>query len=327
MTSQQISRRQILLSASAGLAAGVCPALVGAQSAYPSRPIELVVPSSAGGGTDAVARALAEVARRHLPQPFVVVNRPGASGAIGMQDVLNARPDGYKVCVVFAELAILPHMGQVKFTSDDFAVIARLNADPSAITVRADAPWKSIEEFLAAAKKAPGSLQVGNAGIGSIWHLAAAALEERAQVKFNQVPFQGAAPAILGLLGGHLDAVAVSPGEVSAHVSSGKLRTLAVMADQRFKGFEAVPTLKERGIDLSVGTWRGLAVPRATPAEVVEVLRKAIKAASDAPAFRDALDRLNLGYAYADADVFRSAIERDHAFFRQLIGKLGLRTS
>lgn len=320
-------RRGVLISAGASAAAAVLPGWALAQSGpYPNRPIELVVPSSAGGGTDSMARALSDVMRKHLAQPLVVVNKPGASGAIGMQDVLNSRPDGYKVCVVFAELAILPHMGQVKFTSDDFTLIARLNADPSAITVKAEAPWKTIEEFLAAARGAAGTMRVGNAGIGSIWHLAAAALEDRTQLKFNQIPFQGAAPAIQALLGGHLDAVAVSPGEVSAHVASGKLRTLAVMADQRFPGFDAVPTLKERGIDVSVGTWRGLAVPKGTPPEVVAVLKTATSAAAHDPAFQAALAKLSLGFSYADADAFRAAVQQDHAFFKQLIPKIGLRS-
>ena len=283
-SSSELNRRQLLQTTGAGFAAAMLPGYaVGQSDAYPTRPIELIVPSSAGGGTDVMARAFSEAIRKHLSQPMLVVNRPGASGAIGMQEVLNAKPDGYKVCVVFAELAILPHLGQVKFTADDFTLIARLNADPSAITVKADSPWKTIEEFMAAAKKSPAPLQVGNAGVGSIWHLASAALEERTQVKFNHIPFQGAAPAIQALLGGHIDAVAVSPGEVSANVTAGKLKTLAVMADQRFKGFETVPTLKERGIDLSVGTWRGLALPKATPPNVVAALTAATKAAAAQP--------------------------------------------
>ena len=250
-----------------------------------------------------------------------------------MQGVLNAKPDGYKVGVVFADLAILPHMGQMKFTSDDFTLIARLNADPSAITVKTDASYTTIEEFLAAARGAPGKPQVGNAGIGSIWHRAAAALEDRTQLKFNQISFQGAAPAIQALMGGHRDAVAVNPGEVSAHVASGKLSTLAIMAEQRFPGFDSVPTMKERGIDVSVGTWRGLAVPKGTPPAVVAVLKVAAKAAAEDPAFREALGKLSLGLAHADAnadahahaDAFRSAVQQDHSFFKQLIPKMGLR--
>src|SRR4030095_11348036 len=125
------------------------------------------------------------------------------------------------------------------------------------------------EEFLAAAKAKPGDMKVGNSGNGSIWHLAAAGLEDKNGVKFNHVAYQGAAPGVVALLGGHIDAVAVSPGEVAAHVQGGKLKMLAVMADQRLKGFDKVPTLKERNIDLSIGTWRGLAVNKGTPPEIL----------------------------------------------------------
>jgi tripartite-type tricarboxylate transporter receptor subunit TctC len=146
----------------------------------------------------------------------------------------------------------------------------------------------------------PGKIGVANAGNGSIWHLAASALEEKTGVKFNHVPFQGAGPGVLALLGGHIDAVAVSPAEVSTYVASGKLKMLAVMADQRVKGFEKVPTLKERKIDLSIGTWRGIAAPKNTPPEVVAYLKKLAQNASNEPAFRETLDKQNLGFVYAD---------------------------
>ncbi len=170
---------------------------------YPGRPVELVVPASAGGGTDAVARAFADAARRHSPQPFVVLNRPGASGAIGMGEVLNARPDGYKVAVVIVELAILPFLNQIRFSADDFRMVARLNADPAAIMVRADAPWNTIEGLIAEAKRRPEQVKLGDSGVGSIWHLAAAAMAEKAGASFLHVPYPGAAPGLLALLGGH----------------------------------------------------------------------------------------------------------------------------
>nr|WP_259651779.1 tripartite tricarboxylate transporter substrate binding protein [Variovorax sp. UMC13] len=292
---------------------------------YPSKPVELVVPASAGGGTDALARGFAEIARKHFPQPFIVNNKPGASGVVGMGEVLNSKPDGYKVSVVIAELVILPHLNLSKFTYADFRPIARLNADPSAITVKADAPWNTIEEFLAASKAKPGEMRVGNSGNGSIWHLAAAGLEDKAGVKFNHVPYQGAAPGVVALLGGHIDAVAVSPGEVAVHVQAGKLKILAVMADQRLKAFDKVPTLKERKIDLSIGTWRGLAVPKATPTAVVDVLRAAARKTAEEPAMREALEKLNLGFSYLDAAEFGQSMERDHLYFKELVQKVGIR--
>ena len=130
---------------------------------------------------------------------------------------------------------------------------------------------------------------------------------------------------MVALLGGHIDAVAVSPGEVAAHVAGGKLKTLAVMADQRIKGFEKVPTLKERKIDLSIGAWRGLAAPKGTPPEVMAILRAATRKAAEEPSLKESLDKLNLGYAYADADAFRAAMQKDSDMFKQLIAKLGLK--
>jgi tripartite-type tricarboxylate transporter receptor subunit TctC len=220
---------------------------------------------------------------------------------IGHGEMIAARPDGYKMAMVFAEIVIVPHLGQTKLSYEDFIPIAQLNYDPAAITVRADAPWRTIEEFIAASKARPGELKMGNSGNGSIWHLASAAFEEKAGVKYNPIPFGGAAPAVVALLGGHVDAVAVSPGEVAAQVQGGRLRTLAVMADRRVKGFESVPTLKERGIDVSIGTWRGLAVPKGTPADVIAVLTEATRKAAQEPVLRDALDRLSMGQVYADA--------------------------
>lgn len=311
-----------MLPAAAALAAGQA---VAQARDFPSKPIELVVPFQPGGGTDALARAFADATRKHMPQSMIVVNKPGASGAIGWQDVVNAKPDGYRLAVVTVELTTLPHMGLAKFTYDDFTPIARLNADQAAITVRADAPWNTIEEFIAAAKKDNGKLSMGNAGNGSIWHLAAAALEDKTSVKFNHTPFQGAGPAVLALLGGHIDAVAVSPAEVTTYVQAGKLKTLAVMADQRVKGFDKVPTLKERGIDLTIGTWRGIAAPKNTPPEVVAYLKDLSKKAADEPAFREVLDKQNLGFAYADDVAFKAVMAKDSAYFKTLMGKLDIK--
>lgn len=321
-----LNRRQALAVAAGTAALATLPGTLRAEPGYPNRPVELIVPAGAGGGTDVLARAFAEAARKHLPQqPFTVMNRPGASGMIGHGDMINAKPDGYKLAVVFAEIVIVPHLGLTKLSFEDFTPIARLNADPAAITVRADAPWNTIEEFLAASKAKPGEVKMGNSGNGSIWHLAHAALEQKVGVRYIPVPFGGAAPAVLALMGGHVDAVAVSPGEVATYVAGGKLKTLAVMADQRLKGFEKVPTLKERGIDLSIGTWRGLAAPKGTPADVLAVLGDLAKKCADDAAVRDTLDRLSMGQSYADAETFRAQMKRDNELFKNLVTQLGIK--
>ena len=323
MPSHVVSRRAVLVATATCCA--MPRALFAQGSNYPNHPIELIVPAGAGGGTDVLARAFAEAAKKHLPQPITVINRPGASGMIGHGEMISAKPDGYKLAIVFAEIVIVPHLGLTKLSYEDFVPIAQLNADPAAITVRADAPWNTIEDFLAASRAKPGEIKMGNSGPGSIWHLAHAALEDKVGVKYNPIPFSGAAPAVLALMGGHVDAVAVSPGEVAAHVASGKLKTLAVMADRRLKGFDNVPTLKERGIDLSIGTWRGVAAPKGVPADVMAILVEATRKAADEAVIRDALDRLSMGYAYADAETFRANMKRDNENFKQLVKKLDIK--
>ena len=292
---------------------------------YPVRPIEIVVPSTAGGGTDVMARIFAEAAKKHVPQPFVVSNKPGASGGIGMTDVQRSAPDGYKIGVLISELAIIPHLGMTKVTTTDFIPIARLNGDPGLIAVRAESPVQSIEELLAQARKQPGTVTMGNAGTGTIWHLAAAAVEDKNGVRFNHVPYQGAAPSVMALVGGHVDAITVSPAEIGSFVAAGKVRVLVSMAERRLPApYEKVATFKEKGVDLVVGTWRGLGVPVGTPPEVVKYLRDAVRKTAEDPGFRDALVRANLQPAYMDGEPFQTFMNSQSSYFKTLLSGLNL---
>jgi len=319
-------RKLAALSGALGLAFGLAaPTAQAAGNDYPNHTVELVVPYQPGGGTDALARAFADASRKHMSESIVIVNRPGAGGAIGWNEVIHSRPDGYKLAVLTVELLTLPHLGLAKFNYDDFQPIAQLNADPAAITVKADSPYNTIEEFVAAAKKKPGEMGVGNSGTGSIWHLAASALEDKTGARFNHIPFQGANPAVLALLGGHVDAVAVSPAEVSTYVQAGKLKMLMVMADKRLPAFDKVPTAKERGIDISIGTWRGLGAPKNTPPEVMAKLRDIAARTAKEPALREVMDKQNLGYVYTDGAAFKETLAKDNEYFRQLITKLGIK--
>lgn len=314
------------LAAAAALAAtAACPAFAQGGT-YPSRPIELIVPFAPGGGTDVLARAFAEAARKHMPQSIVILNKSGASGAVGWADLVSAAPDGYRLAVITVELTMIPHLGLAKFTADDMIPVARLNADPATIAVRADSPYQTIEQFLAAARKQPGEVRVGNAGPGSLGHLSAAALEDKAGIKLSHVPFRGANPAVLDLLGGHIEAVAVTPVEVATYVAAGKIRPLAVMSEERIKaGWENVPTLKERNVDLVINGWRGIAAPKGTPPEVIAVLRAAIAKTMQDPALRQTMAKQNMGEGYLDEPVFKRLIARDNATFKQLITRLGIK--
>jgi len=300
--------------------------LPGKSAEFPEQPIELIVPWAAGGASDATARAFADAAKGHLSQPIIVSNRPGATGSVGWSEVARGKPDGYKLALLTAEILIIPHIGIGKISNDDFVPIVRFNSLASAVSVRADAPWKSVEEFLAQAKREPESIKVGNSGVGSIWHLAAAELSDKAGVRFTHIPYPGGNPAVLALLGGHIDAATVSTAEVHSNVASGKLRVLAVMAESRLPGFD-VPTLKERGLDVVVGSWTGLGAPRNTPPKTIDVLRNAARQAVAEPAFVRTMDTLKLNAGLVDSVDFGQQMARDSKSFKQIVDKLQIKVN
>lgn len=302
---------------------GALPAAAQAET-YPTRSIELMVAYQPGGGSDNTARLIADVARPLMPQPVVVLNRPGASGSIGWAYVANGQPDGYRTVLMTTEMLVVPLMGIGKTTVDDFQPIARFTDDPSSVTVRADAPWKTLEEFLADARKKPGNVAISNAGIGTVPHLAAAALGEATGVQFTHVPYQGSSPAIMGLLAGDVQATTVAYAELRQHVETGKLRTLAVMADKRVQGLDS-PTLKEKGMDLQFSVWRGIGLPRQAPAEAVTKWREVARQISASSTFDAALRKQNLTPAYADSGAFAADIARQAAAFKTLVPKLNLK--
>ncbi|CAG7633104.1 hypothetical protein PAESOLCIP111_03446 [Paenibacillus solanacearum] len=298
----------------------------GKKADFPKKAVTLIVPYAAGGGTDATARALAKAAEKHLGQPITVVNKTGGGGAVGMTEGANAKSDGYTVTMATVELTTLPHMGLSPVTYENFKPVALINYDPAAITVRADSQWKTMKEFLDYAKAHPGELKLGNSGTGAIWHLGAVTLEKGAGVKFNHIPFEGAGPAITALLGGHVDAVPVSPAEVKAQVDSGKLRTLAINDSKPSEALHGVKTLKEEtGLTVSVaGTWRGIAVPKDTPDDIVKVLSDAfIKGAGEAE-FKDYMKKNGLGIEIKDSKAFAQHLKENNELFGKLIPELGL---
>lgn len=319
--------RPFRLSALAFSALSAVSVLSAAHAAdYPARSMELVVAYQPGGGSDNTARAIAEAVRPPLlAQPTVVINKPGASGSIGWAYVANAQPDGYRLVLMTPEMLVVPLMGIGKTTVGDFQPIARFTDDPSSVTVRADAPWKTVEEFLADAKKNPERVAVSNAGIGTVPHMAAAALGEQAGVKFVHVPYQGSAPAIMGLLAGDVQATTVAYAELQQHVETGKLRTLAVMAPKRLENLPDVPTMKEKGADLQFSVWRGIGLPKATPADAVEKWRVAARHVAQSRDFQALMRKQNLTPSYADQPQFTADVARQEEAFKTLVPKLNLK--
>ena len=313
--------------ASLAVAGVIAAATVGDQErGYPQRPVEIVVPYAAGGGADVMARAFSAAAVKHFPQSFIVVNKPGAAGVIGWTEVINAKPDGYKLALTTVEVTFLQYLGLAKFNHETLIPIAKLNADPAVLVVRGDSPYATMEQFLEASKKAESNIRIGNAGQGSMWHLAAVALAEKSGSTMNHIPFAGGNPAIQSLLGGHIDAVIASAPEVAANVQGGKLRALGVMSDKRIKGFENVPTLRERNFDLVLGTWRGLAVPKGTPPEVINVLKAATAKAMQEPALREIMEKQNFSTdTYEDQVTFQASMARESVSIKAIASKIDMK--
>lgn len=296
-----------------------CQLTSGESKPFPSEQISLVVPFATGGASDMVSRAVATQMEKDLGVPVVIVNKTGGSGAIGVYDAMTAKPNGYRIGYVPVELVMYDSLEIANVPPDNFQYLSRLMAIPAAITVPSDAPYDSIEEFIAFAKENPGKIQLGNSGTGSIWHIAGAALAQKTGTTFNYVPFDGAAPAVSALLGGHIDAVSVSPSEVKPGLDSGDLKVLAIMGEERDPLVPDVPTLQEAGIDLVMGGWGGFVAPNETPKEIVAAYEKAIKNAMDTEIFQKLAKTRGLTPAYLDSSEFEQFALEQYDFFNELI--------
>lgn len=286
--------------------------------------VTCVVPYDAGGGTDAVMRGLADAAKGSFKN-VTVENRSGAGGATGMLYGANAPADGSVVTMVTVELVTLEAMGNnAGLTYSQFKPIMMVNSAASAITVKADDDrFNTLEDFIEYSKN--NEVQVGNSGLGAIWHLAAAGLAKEAGTTFKHVGYDGANGAITDLLGGHIDAVAVSYAEVNSFVQSGDLKVLAVMANDRLEAIPDVPTCKELGYNAVLGTWRGLAVPASTPDEVVNELYRIFSEAAGSDQFKEFMANSNNVIDIMDGSAFSTMIADQAQLYAGLVQDLGLK--
>lgn len=294
------------------------------EKTFPSRAITIVCPPAPGGISDTLTRALAASAQSEFGVPVVVENKPGGANAVGLNYGAHAAPDGYTVTYVVAELAILPHLALSPISADDFDLLARTNYNPAAVTVRADSRWRTLQQLLDEARVHPETIRAGNSGTGSIWHLAAVALQEAGQAKFKHVPFGGAAPAVQALLGGHVDVVCVSPTEVRAHAEAGKLRILAILTTRRDPLFPNVPCAHELGYPLDIGAWGGLALPRGAPAARRQRLMEGFRTAFGKREFRQIMAERGVRLAWLEGEPFRRFVEAQSALNRELIARMGV---
>lgn len=306
------------------MAMTACSGGAAASTDFSKKNVTCVVPYDAGGGTDAVMRGLADAAKGSF-KAITVENRSGAGGATGMLYGANAKNDGSIVTMITVELATLEAMGNnAGLTYSQFKPIMMVNSAASAITVKADDDrFNTLEDFIEYSKS--NEVQVGNSGIGAIWHLAAAGLAKVAGTDFKHVGYDGANGAITDLLGGHIDAVAVSYAEVNSFVQSGDLKVLAVLANNRLEAIPEVPTAKECGYEAVLGTWRGLAVPASTPDEVVAELYKIFSEAAASDAFVEFMTNTNNVIDIMDGASFTKLIADQLDMYTGLVADLGLK--
>jgi len=289
---------------------------------FPTKEVQIVIPWGAGGATDLIFRALAATSGKYLGKAVVVVNKPGGAGAVGYTEVMQAKPDGYTLVSAITPLTILPHQVKTAFTYKDFDPVINVVRDPGMFLVRSDAPWKGVKDFVDYAKKNPDMITVGNSGAGGGVHLIALAFEKTAGVKFNHIPFSGGGPSVTALLGGHVNAVTVSPPEGIEHVKAGKLKIVALFSEKRFELFPDVPTVKEQGIDFSMGQWRGLASSKGTPPDVIKKLHDAFKQGMDDPAFIKNAKDMVVNLSYLGPEAFAKLMASDDEYYGKLVKEI-----
>jgi tripartite-type tricarboxylate transporter receptor subunit TctC len=289
---------------------------------FPTKEVQIIIPWAAGGATDLIFRALGATTAKHLGKAVVVVNRPGGGSAVGYTEGMQAKPDGYTLVSAVTPLTILPHQVTTAFTYKNFEPVLNVVSDPSMFLVRSDAPWKNLREFLDYAKKNPNMITVGNSGAGGGVHLVALAFERAAGVKFNHIPFSGGGPSVTAILGGHVNAVSVSPPEGIGHVQAGKLKIIALFSEKRFEMFPDVPTVKEQGIDFAMGMWRGLAAPKGTPPDVIKKLHDAFKQGMDDPVLRKNAKDMAVNLQYLAPEAFGNLMAADHEFYGKLVKEI-----
>lgn len=297
--------RHVLGALALGIA---CLFALSGQAAYPDRPITLIVPWGAGGGTDATARIIASLLEKELGQPINVVNRTGGSGVVGHQAIASAPPDGYTIGIITVEIAMMHWQGLTELNPTSYTPLGLVNADPAAIQVSADSPYKSVADLLAAIKAGPGKLKASGTGQGGIWHLALAGLLRDQKIDPASVPWvpsNGAAPGLQDLVAGGVQIVPCSLPEARALIEAGKVRSIAIMDPQPATLMPQIPTLKQAiGSDWTMAAWRGIAGPKGLPKEIADRLNTALKKVHDSKDFRDFMAQRGFGVVWAGPEEF-----------------------
>lgn len=305
------SKRFGLIFAAVTLGVLVAVGNITAAGDFPAKDITLICPWSAGGGTDTISRALVKNAKKYFGVNVNVVNKTGGMGAIGMGAASTARADGYTVGMITFQLSTYQSLGLAKLSYRDYNLIQLVNQSPAAISVAADSKWKDLKQLMEYTKKNPGIVTVGHSGAGGGWHLAIASVAVKNDIKFNYVPFDGAAPTRTALIGGHIDAATTGIDEMLQLYQAGKVRILAVNNTTRHALFPDIPTFEEAGFPnpTPILDWRGLAAPKGVSQDKMEVLVKGFKGCFNDPEFKALAKKLGLPLVYEDPQGFEKFLQ------------------
>jgi len=324
----QLTRRTLFKTILAASAACTVLAAPAAFAAWPERPVTLIVPWGAGGGTDATARIIGALLEKDLGQPVNVVNRTGGNGAVGHQAIASAAPDGYTIGIATVEISMMHHQGLTKLTPRDLTPLALMNFDPAALTVSTESPYKNFDDLLKAIKANPGKLKASGTGQGGIWHLGLAGMLNDLKVAPNAVrfvPSNGAAPAMVDLAAGGVDIVAASLPEARSLIDAGKATPLVIMANEPAALYPKVPTLKSlTGSTWTNGAWRGIVGPKGLPADVQGKLSASLKKIYDSKEYKDFMSGRGFGTQYADAAEFGKFMDKSDEDMGAILKTLGM---
>jgi tripartite-type tricarboxylate transporter receptor subunit TctC len=299
-----------------------------AQGSWPTRSITMIVPFPPGGLADLVARPVAEAMSRELGQPVVIENKAGAGGGIGMSLAAKSKPDGYTMVMALSSLTVLPEADVVlgrapMFGLNDLRPVARYTADPTVLAVRAESPWKSVQEFVDDARKRPGAINYGSSGNYGTMHVPMEILAQVSGSKLTHIPFTGAGPAVVALLGGQIDAVSTGPATVLQHVKAGKLRVLGHWGNGKLASMPEVSSLKDAGFNAEYAQWSGLFIPSATPEPVAQRIRAAARAAAQDAKVREVILGAGSPVQFQDSPDFEKYVQADAKRMVDVVKKIG----
>lgn len=300
------------------------PSAVSAADKYPDQAVNLLIPFGAGGSADVMGRILSKNSEPFLGQPIVPINKPGAGGALMYTFVKDSKPDGYTVAWNSTSILTVTNIGNVKYSYKAFDYVVRVGYTSMPIAVRADAKWKTFKEFIDYARKNPGKIKIGNAGTGSGTHLTAVAMAEATGAKFIHVPL-GAKRRVPSLLGGEVEAICVPLPEVASHARAGKARILAVSTAKRDPSVPDIPSMKELGYDVSMDLFRGISVPKGTPASAIKKLTEAFKKGAASKGFQEIAKKKGFNVSVMGKKEFDKYLKEQNAFVAKTMEKAGLK--